>query len=160
VPVAPARFKLFLILENLRGKLEVIFSPDTAVGGVRGETPSAGHCAAVALMLQRFFGGELLSTTVFGQSHWFNRIWFEGSAYDVDLTADQFGLGQVIIAHEGYLHIPCRVRKLDEANADTKQRSMLLEQRLGYNPCLVCYEGDSGGYILCPECYTARQGSS
>lgn len=148
------------ILTNLRARLEEVFSPDTAYGGVGGPTPSTGHCAVVALLIQRFLGGELLSTTIHGPSHWFNRVWFEGYSFDVDLTGDQFGYESVQLAPEGTLYHPYRFRLISEANEETRQRSLLLEERLNYTPCVECYAENSGGYVLCSKCYTDRQGSS
>lgn len=49
---------------------------------------SRGQCAITALVVQDRFGGELLRTTVNGESHYFNRL---PGGKTVDLTLDQFG---------------------------------------------------------------------
>lgn len=51
------------------------------------EHPSVGQCAVTALVIQDFFGGDLLRSEVGGVSHYWNRL-PDGS--EVDLTRDQF----------------------------------------------------------------------
>ena len=52
------------------------------------ERPSTGQCAVTALLIQDFFGGDIVeATTDTGDTHFFNYIPGLGS---VDLTDDQF----------------------------------------------------------------------
>ena len=51
------------------------------------ECPSAGQCAVTSLVVQDFFGGDLLQSTVQGVSHYWNRL---PDGTEVDLTRDQF----------------------------------------------------------------------
>src|SRR5262245_3293172 len=85
-----ARDRLLKDLAVLRERLERAFRSDTAAAGYSGSAVSAGHCAAVAAIVHELLGGEFVSTTVHGQSHWLNRLYFDGQAADVDLTGDQF----------------------------------------------------------------------
>lgn len=50
------------------------------------DVPSAGQCAVTALVVQDWFGGDLMRAVVQGQSHYWNRI----DGVDFDLTRDQF----------------------------------------------------------------------
>lgn len=49
--------------------------------------PALGQCAVTALVVQDFFGGDLLRAIVCGDSHYWNRL---SNGYEIDLTADQF----------------------------------------------------------------------
>lgn len=49
--------------------------------------PSIGQCAVTALVVQDLFGGILLRTTNFGESHYLNEL---SDGENVDLTIDQF----------------------------------------------------------------------
>jgi len=88
-------------LIQLRTQLERAFSPDTAVPDSKGGTPSSGHCAATAYLVQKLFDGDYVSATVQGQSHWFNRIEIDETSVDIDLTGDQFGLSALRIGGAG-----------------------------------------------------------
>jgi hypothetical protein len=114
-------------LRKLRKLLEGAFCPETAFPGTVG-TGSAGHCAAVALLVQRMFGYELASTKVEGQSHWFNRF----AGRDIDLTGDQFGRPSIQVALSGELYPETRLRMPTEANDETLSRSVALENRLSF----------------------------
>lgn len=50
------------------------------------ENPARGQCGVTALVIQDYFGGEILKTLVDGKSHFYNEI--NGCKYD--FTADQF----------------------------------------------------------------------
>lgn len=50
------------------------------------ENPSRGQCAVVALVIQDEVGGDLLRSTVGGESHYWNRV--DGG--EVDYTLEQF----------------------------------------------------------------------
>ena len=113
-------------LDQLQKRLANVYAPDTAQGGIVGPTPSAGHCAAVAIIVRDIFGGTFVSAIVNGQSHWFNRI----DAIDVDLTCDQFGMDVPVVGKRGKLHPGSRVRLSSEVNEDTERRASILRSRL------------------------------
>jgi len=83
----------------------------------------------VAAVLNEQIGGEFVSASVQGVSHWFNRINFKGVFLDVDLTGDQFGLKPVQVSAAGGLYPDTRVRRPDELNAETRRRAALLASR-------------------------------
>ncbi|MEU7254664.1 hypothetical protein AB0B21_02520 [Streptomyces rimosus] len=74
-------------------------SPDDLVrGGWTSDNPSKGHCDITALVVHDFFGGELMVGEVHLDGdqqghHWWNRF---PSGIEVDLTREQFRLGQVV----------------------------------------------------------------
>lgn len=118
-------------LAEIRARLEPSFSSEFAKGGVSGRASSAGHCAVVSLIIRDLLGGELVSSVVNGESHWFNRLITADGAIDVDITADQFGLDSVRIAAAGKLYSATRVRSESEVAPETLRRSQLLRDRTG-----------------------------
>jgi hypothetical protein len=112
-------------LWTLRQRIEREFRPDTANPGTpdRGP-PSAGHCAAVAAIVQAIFGGDFISTKIDGVSHWYNRV----GAFDIDLTGDQFGFPPVQILRSP-LYPDSRTRDPSELNEATRARARLLAER-------------------------------
>jgi len=48
----------------------------------------AGHCAAVAHVVQQQFGGDIIAGQVQGELHYWNRL---PDGLEVDLSSDQFG---------------------------------------------------------------------
>jgi hypothetical protein len=57
------------------------------------ENPALGQCAVTALVIQDYFGGDLLRAEVCGVSHYWNRL---PDGRFVDLTRSQFqGLSQM-----------------------------------------------------------------
>ena len=116
--------------DDLRSRLDPAFSADTASPGHPWVMPSAGHCAAVAVIVAHRLGCQIVSARVCGVSHWFNRLDHDGQAFDVDLTGDQSGLDRVQIANAGDLYPETRVRELSEVTAETLARSRLLEARM------------------------------
>jgi hypothetical protein len=121
---------------EMRSRLNDVFAPDTAAPGTigAGYGHSNGHCAAVAIILRDIFGGEYVSATVNGVSHWFNRIINDAMWVDVDITGDQFGRGDVRIGNPGTLWEGTRSRSAYDVNADTQRRSALLRMRLTAKP--------------------------
>lgn len=119
------------VARGIRSRLELVFSPDTAVPGTTSSEPSAGHCGAVALVVQAALGGDVLSTIYRGESHWFNRFITQGGVVDVDLTGDQFGLAPVRIAQAGALFPDTRVRRIADARNETLERARALATRAG-----------------------------
>lgn len=120
-------------LKNFRQRIELAFRPDTALPGTVGRpyqyTPSSGHCAVVAAIVREAFGGDLVSATVQGESHWFNRLQVHGVAFDVDLTGDQFGFPKFRVAPPGNLHEGAKRRMPEELNVETLQRAVTLAER-------------------------------
>ncbi len=114
---------------RIRLKLLPFFAPDTAAPGTSGNTPSSGHCAAVALIVNELLGGELVSATVQGVSHWFNRIHARGQLLDLDLTGDQFQMPAIQVAKAGSLYTDTRVRNLRDVRAETGRRALTLASR-------------------------------
>jgi len=87
--VRDAHAGLPMTLEELRRILEKAWSEDTA-GGDRWDPkhPSLNQCAVTALVVQDFFGGELLRCAMTnGDSHYWNML---PTGQEADLTMDQF----------------------------------------------------------------------
>ena len=116
---------------RLRERLAAAFSASPAVPGTTPGVPSAGHCAAVALIVRAEFGGELVSTTFAGVSHWHNRVPTPRGPVDVDLTGDQFGLAPVRVGAAGSLFDGGSVRRLDGLLAETIWRAIRLAKSAG-----------------------------
>jgi len=116
---------------ELRACLERAFSPETAQLGSSSSVPSAGQCAAVAVIVQEILGGQMVSARVNGFSHWFNRLPTLEGEIDLDITADQFGHSPILTSRAGDLYPETRVRKAAEVAAETRARSDLLKQRSG-----------------------------
>lgn len=115
--------------EALREQLESFFTPETAVGGEKGNVASSGHCAAVAFIVFNKFGGSLVSAMVEGNSHWFNRIRVGTKSIDLDITGDQFGRPSIQIGPEDSLYKGARVRGTDDLRKETLTRAALLARK-------------------------------
>lgn len=115
---------------SLRGKLALSFDKDTAIPGTTGDTPSSGHCAVVAIIVNEEFGGQLFSAMVSGVSHWYNRVTVNGTTFFVDLTGDQFGL-EIVQASIEDLYPNSRERQIHEINHGTFLRAHRLALRAG-----------------------------
>ncbi len=118
-------------LAALRAALEPAFRPDTAAPGFHGTTPSTGHCAAAALIINEELGGEMLSTGLEGASHWFNRIKNGDDEVDVDIPGDQFGHAPLRIAAKGGLYTDGRARSRTDISVETLSRAHRLARRSG-----------------------------
>jgi hypothetical protein len=117
-------------LAQLRARLEPFFGSDTAAPGTNSSIPSAGHCAAVAAIVQAELGGDFVSSIVEGQSHWFNRLEIDKRLCDADITGDQFvGNAPVRIVPAGELYDPTRLRTAEQLNDETLRRAILLAKR-------------------------------
>lgn len=116
-------------LYSLRDALDKHFAEDTAHSKKWGAVRSTGHCAVVALIVNKIYGGELVSCTMPTGSHWFNRISDGSELHDVDLTGDQFGLNPVQVAVPDTLYKATRVRRLEEIAPETFKRATLLATR-------------------------------
>jgi hypothetical protein len=124
-------------LESLRKRLDTAFRSDTAAQGFAGSTPSAGHCAAVAVIVRELLGGDTVSTHIDGHSHWLNRIRVAGRSMDVDLTGDQFGRPGLQMADAGTLYPETRVRSRTEVTTETLARALVLAQRADLTEAVV-----------------------
>jgi len=116
---------------ELRKRLDRAFRSDTAAFSLEGRTPSAGQCVAVAIVVQAIFGGELVSAIVGGTSHWVNRVRLGPDIFDIDLTADQFGVNPILIADTNCLYPRTRRRRSADLKTGTLARAALLAQRAG-----------------------------
>jgi hypothetical protein len=81
--------------------------------------PSRGQCAVTALLVQDYFGGDLLRAVVDGVSHYWNRI----NGDEIDFTRDQFGRFEIT-------EIETRSRAYVLSFPDTLMRYELLKQRV------------------------------
>lgn len=118
-------------IRSIRKALEPAFARDTAIDQMSGPVPSAGHCAAVAVLINKLLGGALVSAFVEGQSHWFNRMQVGDAIIDVDITGDQFGLDAVRIENAGSLYEGTRERAFTEIHEETLRRATRLAERAG-----------------------------
>lgn len=119
-------------LAQLRARIQPFFRADTTAPGTTWNVPSAGHCAAVAAIVQAELGGEFVSATVEGQNHWFNRLDVGRHLCDVDLTGDQFSDHEPIqVAPAGQLYRRTHMRLADQLNDETLRRAILLAKRAG-----------------------------
>ena len=67
--------------------IRMSWGPDTAMGEWDSCNPALNQCAVTALIVQDYFGGELLRCPMSdGDSHYWNRT----ADGEVDLTASQF----------------------------------------------------------------------
>lgn len=92
-----------LSLELLRPVLRAGWGPDTCdphdLEHWRHDNPARGQCGVTALVIQDLLGGDLILGEVFAGKtkvghHYWNRL-LDGSV--VDLTADQFHPGEVVV---------------------------------------------------------------
>lgn len=117
-------FKMNINLKNLSFALLKSWGADTAKGEWREDIPSLNQCAVTALVVQDYFGGDLLRCPLNdGDSHYWNNTKGYG---ELDLTFQQFAItkqfdvGEVIIRDREYvLSFP-----------DTKKRYEILKQRV------------------------------
>lgn len=119
-------------LRTLRERLEPVFAQDTALPGTPPSIPSAGHCAAVAAVVQQRFGGGLVSAYLEGEPHWFNRLATDATVWDVDLTGDQFGFPAVQVAKSGDLYPRTTPRDVCELEPETIERAARLATRASF----------------------------
>jgi len=68
--------------------IAVVWSADTSspTGAWSPSNPAQNHCSITSLVVQDFFGGEILNTKTSGGTHFYNSI--DGVKWD--LTASQF----------------------------------------------------------------------
>lgn len=77
-------------LDDLARRLESSWTRETSANPLQWSTDNSayGQCAVTALVVQDYFGGELLCARVDGISHYWNRL---PAGLEVDLTRKQFG---------------------------------------------------------------------
>jgi hypothetical protein len=100
--------------------------------------PALGQCAVTALVVQDYFGGELLRAEVAGVSHYWNQL----GDRTVDLTREQFAefnpsppdrrTRQYVLSNEDsqrrYRRLAAKVRHiLEEADDGGRSASLLIE---------------------------------
>lgn len=73
---------------DLYRALRHVWASDTAspAGTWSSSNPALNHCSITSLVVQDFFGGEILTTKTVGGTHFYNAI--DGTTWD--LTASQF----------------------------------------------------------------------
>ena len=76
------------LFQEVREALEQSWSAETSACFSPSAFPSYGQCAQTAVVIQEYFGGEILRTTGWhGRgNHFYNRI----NGNRIDFTADQF----------------------------------------------------------------------
>jgi hypothetical protein len=111
-------------LKELSFALLHSWGADTAKGEWRNDVPALNQCAVTALVVQDYFGGELMRQSLNnGDSHYWNRIDHLG---EIDLSFSQFavtnqyGVGDVIIRDREYVL----------SHPDTKARYEILKKRV------------------------------
>jgi hypothetical protein len=73
-------------LNVLRKAMDKVFSCDTAFGTCNNNSMSSGHCMLSALIVQDLYGGKIMTGSVDGIPHYWNKL----CHMEVDLTGDQF----------------------------------------------------------------------
>lgn len=75
-------------IDRLRSLLEKAWCAETALGDWNPDVPSTNQCAVTALVVQDFFGGNLMRCEMTnGDSHYWNVV---DGLLEYDITADQF----------------------------------------------------------------------
>lgn len=128
---APMDHLSIRLVTAVREAAEGAFALDTAAPGTPN-TPnlSAGHCTMVAMLVRERLGGEFVSASLSGLSHWFNRLKVGEEWIDVDLTGDQFGRGRIQYAPAGTLYENTRARSAADINAETRARYAQFSSRV------------------------------
>ena len=131
------------LIDRLERILEKSWGADTATGdgAWSPENPSLNQCAVTALVVQDFFGGDLLRCPMDdGDSHYWNRL---PCGTEVDLAEKQF---KMIASKPLRDQKIVRDRKYVLSFPKTASRYLLLRDRvcknLGINSgCEVCNDG-------------------
>jgi hypothetical protein len=106
---------------------------DVARAPWRPENPSWGHCDITALVVHDLFGGSLVVGEVHHDArragyHWWNLL---ASGIELDLTREQFLLGQTVSAPRVVERPPGPVRRRQEEYEVLRGR---VRERLGLPP--------------------------
>ena len=114
-------------IKDLSFALLYSWGEDTAKGEWRKDVPSLNQCAVTALIVQDYFGGDLMRCPLSdGDSHYWNRL-LDGN--EIDLTFQQFAYthqtdkeGETVVRQRDYvLSFP-----------DTLKRYEILKNRVAY----------------------------
>lgn len=117
-------------INSIRSTLEPHFRQDTAYKGMKGRTPSSGHCSIVALINYYMIpGAGMRSTGMQKDSHWFNS--FDPLDFEFDITGDQFGKPPVMADPLGSIWPNAVPRDVSEVDEDTVLRAITLASRAG-----------------------------
>ena len=96
--------------------------------------PTYGQCAVTAMLVNKFFGGDIRKIHVSGGgTHYFNVI--NGQIFD--LTRDQFDLYNIPVDYSTGINVPLQYCG---KNANTKARYDILEKNLIKNKEVYCNE--------------------
>lgn len=84
----PSATQPFVTPLDLYRAITQVWSGDTSspTGSWQANSPAKNHCSITSLVVQDFFGGEILTTTTVGGTHFYNLI--NGKKWD--LTMSQF----------------------------------------------------------------------
>lgn len=79
-----------MTLYDIKARLRLAWSAETSATPDEWSAANSarGQCAVTALVVQDVLGGELMRSTVLGESHYWNRL---PNGREVDLTLEQFG---------------------------------------------------------------------
>lgn len=83
------------------------------------DNPARGQCDVTAIVINDFFGGEILKTFLEGQPHFYNRI----DRVSYDFTASQFQVPPQ------YLDLPADREEILRSNSRVKQQYQILRVR-------------------------------
>ena len=112
-------------IKTLKNKLSLAWCAETASGEWNKNNPSLNQCAVTALIVQDYFGGDLLRCKMTdGNSHYWNRL---PNGTEQDLTVDQFSLIKVKPNKSEFV---IRERNYVLSFPDTVIRYVLLKNRL------------------------------
>lgn len=119
-------------LKTLRALLEVAWCSETAYGDWNPQNPSLNQCTMAALIVQKYFGGDLLRCKMTNNdSHYWNRL---PDGTEVDLTEDQFNFIDAKPIKEEYV---VRKREYTLSFESTRRRYELLVDRIDYLITLI-----------------------
>jgi hypothetical protein len=116
-------------LSELEKALKASWNIDTSQSYLP-ERPSSGQCAVTALVIQDYFGGEIVRTHAMLpngklESHYFNRI----NGEDIDLTKGQFPTGTIIKKGSDTIN-GSTIREYALSFPDTVKRYNTLKERV------------------------------
>ena len=77
---------VFATLIELYRALNKIWSTETAspANGWTADVPAKNHCSVTSLIVQDYFGGDIVSTLTTGETHFYNLI--EGTRWDLTVS--------------------------------------------------------------------------
>jgi hypothetical protein len=124
---------------RLAGELRTVWAADTCSpddverAGWSSANPAWGHCDITALIVNDVFGGDLMVGEVHlaGEQHghhWWNRL---PDGREIDLTREQFRLGQTVTAERVVVRPPGPLQRRWEEYLLLRER---LERRSGSLP--------------------------